>query len=83
MNIKKIKLYNYVSFIGTSPLYRAILSNSAKTVQLLIAAKADVNMRRMGFDSKDMKAETPLIKYENRIEFWLKVKKHRNFMGQQ
>lgn len=47
---------------GTSPLYRAILSNSAKTVQLLIAAKADVNMRRMGFDSKDMKAETPLIK---------------------
>ncbi|XP_045192403.2 putative ankyrin repeat protein RF_0381 isoform X2 [Mercenaria mercenaria] len=44
---------------GTSPLYRAILSNSEETAHLLIQAKADVNMRRMGFD---LKAETPLIK---------------------
>ena len=44
---------------GTTPLYRAILSNSAKTVQLLIHAKADVNMRKIGFN---MEAETPLIK---------------------
>lgn len=44
---------------GTSPLYRAILSNSEETAHLLIQAKADVNMRRMGFH---MKAETPLIK---------------------
>ncbi|KAL4235057.1 hypothetical protein ACF0H5_006695 [Mactra antiquata] len=44
---------------GTSPLYRAILSNSAETAHMLIQAKADVNMRRMG---AGLKAETPLIK---------------------
>ncbi|KAK3603435.1 hypothetical protein CHS0354_009418 [Potamilus streckersoni] len=44
---------------GCSPLYRAILSNSSECVALLIKAKADVNMRRLGID---MDAETPLIK---------------------
>jgi hypothetical protein len=46
---------------GTSPLYRAILSNSEETAHLLISAKADVNMRRMGVNLNG--AETPLIKY--------------------
>ncbi|XP_060591551.1 receptor-interacting serine/threonine-protein kinase 4-like isoform X1 [Ruditapes philippinarum] len=45
---------------GTSPLYRAILSNSEETAHLLISAKADVNMRRMGVNLNG--AETPLIK---------------------
>jgi len=44
---------------GTSPLYRAILSNNEEVAHLLIQAKADVNMRRMG---KNRSIETPLIK---------------------
>lgn len=44
---------------GTTPLYRAILSKSVAVVKLLIDAKADVNMRKMGLG---IKAEPPLIK---------------------
>lgn len=44
---------------GCAPLYRAILSNAANIVQLLIHAGADINLRIMGLD---VGAETPLIK---------------------
>ena len=44
---------------GTSPLYRAILSNCARVVELLIHAKADVNLRRLGLDRR---VESPLMK---------------------
>ncbi|KAK7505757.1 hypothetical protein BaRGS_00003028 [Batillaria attramentaria] len=44
---------------GCSPLYRAIVSNKADVVRLLLHAGGDVNMRRLGFSQG---AETPLIK---------------------
>ncbi|XP_056022784.1 ankyrin-2-like isoform X2 [Ostrea edulis] len=44
---------------GCAPLYRAILSDAAKIVQLLIHAGADINLRILGLD---VGAETPLIK---------------------
>ncbi|XP_062569296.1 putative ankyrin repeat protein RF_0381 [Saccostrea cucullata] len=44
---------------GCAPLYRAILSNAAKIVQLLIHAGADINLRILGLG---VGAETPLIK---------------------
>lgn len=46
---------------GTTPLFRAILSNSEEVVQLLIHAKADVNMRILG-SKTHTNGETPLIK---------------------
>ncbi|XP_061180289.1 putative ankyrin repeat protein RF_0381 isoform X2 [Saccostrea echinata] len=44
---------------GCAPLYRAILSNAVKIVQLLIHAGADINLRILGLG---VGAETPLIK---------------------
>ena len=50
-----------LSNTGCTPLYRAILSNSTEVTQLLIHARADVNLRRLGIGAAAM-AESPLIK---------------------
>ena len=54
---------------GCAPLYRAILSNAATIVQLLIHAGADINLRIIGLD---VGAETPLIKYVSKATTDLK-----------
>ncbi|XP_076448878.1 uncharacterized protein LOC143285460 [Babylonia areolata] len=44
---------------GCSPMYRAIVSNKADVVRLILHAGGDVNLRRLGLSQG---AETPLIK---------------------
>ncbi|XP_013417730.1 ankyrin repeat domain-containing protein 1-like [Lingula anatina] len=56
-----LQYWNFIKTFenSTTPLYRAILSNSAKVCQLLIHAGANVNLRILGFN---VGGESPLMK---------------------
>ncbi|XP_074646427.1 uncharacterized protein LOC141902548 [Tubulanus polymorphus] len=56
---KKVEVDFLDPITGMTPLFTSIMRNSAPICQLLIHAKADVNLRQLGFDSE---AESPLIK---------------------